>query len=142
MRYLMLFIILILTNNLSIADTLKNEDAARNLVKSMMSHIKAGDVVKGLELARPYTALSEFQFNGAIKIYKTSTARITKKFGKTIGGEFIQVKKLGKSLMYISYLQKFEKNFLRWKFYFYMPVNGWVLRTFNYDDTMRVMLRN
>jgi hypothetical protein len=55
---------------------------------------------------------------------------------KTFGIK-ISEKTVGKSLLQIVQIQKFEKHIMRWRFIFYNPGGKWVLSTFNFDDKIQ-----
>jgi hypothetical protein len=61
------------------------------------------------------------------------------RFGKSLGSEFIRERTIGRSLLQIVHIQKFEKHALRWQFIFYSPDKKWVLNTFNFDDKINLL---
>lgn len=138
MKYV-LIILTLLCSNISLADTLKDKDAAKELALSIMEHVGKGEVERGLNLAKPYLIIPDHEFDAVLNILRMQAPAIELRFGKTLGMEFSQVQEVGESLMLVMYIQKFENHMMRWKFYFYKPVDGWVLNTFNTDDKIELM---
>ena len=61
---------------------------------------------------------------------------LSKASGKYEGKELISQKTATPSLVYFSYLVKFEYQPFRFTFMFYKPQNNWELYRFKYDDQM------
>lgn len=140
MKYVLL-IWALLFSSISAADTLKDKEAAKDLVLSIMKLVGKGEVENGLKLAKPYLIIPDHEFEGVLNTLKMQAPVIEQRFGKTLGMEFSQIQEVGDSLMLIMYIQKFEKYMMRWKFYFYKPSDGWVLNTFNTDDQIQLMFQ-
>lgn len=140
MKYVLL-IWALLFSSISAADTLKDKEAAKDLVLSIMKLVGKGEVENGLKLAKPYLIIPDHEFEGVLNTLKMQAPVIEQRFGKTLGMEFSQIQEVGDSLMLIMYIQKFEKHMMRWKFYFYKPSDGWVLNTFNTDDQIQLMFQ-
>ena len=86
---------------------------------------------------KPYLVIPESEFNVMLEQAKLQLPAIQGRFGKIVGIEFISEKMVGKSLLQMVQIQKFEKHIMRWRFIFYDPEGKWVLNTFNYDDKIR-----
>ena len=140
MKYVPL-ILALLFSSISSADTLKDKEAAKVLARSIMMLVGKGEVENGLKLAKPYLIIPDHEFEGVLNSLRMQAPAIEQRFGKTVGMEFSQVQEVGESLMLVMYIQKFEKHMMRWKFYFYKPVDGWVLNTFNTDDQIQLMFQ-
>ena len=121
------------------ASQLASAKDARNLAKNVMVLVGKGQSNKGLQLFKPYLIIPESEFNVMLNNLKMQQPMIDQRFGKTVGIEYINEEKAGKSFMKITYAQKFEKHAMRWVFYFYKPRNGWVLNTFNTDDKIQLL---
>ena len=116
------------------AATLDSKEAARKVTDQVMAKVATGDFQGGLILIKPYTIIPESEFNVMLEQAKLQLPAIQGRFGKTVGSEFISEKMVGKSLLQIVHIQKFEKHIMRWRFIFYNPQGKWVLNTFNFDD--------
>ena len=137
--YLVIFIVF---STPSLADTLPSKEAAKELAKSVMDMVVKGKSAEGLDLVKPYLIIPEAEFDVMKNQLAMQTPVIEQRFGKTIGVELADVEEVGKSLMKVMYIQKFEKHLMRWKFYFYKPKDGWILNTFNTDDKIQLMFSN
>ncbi len=121
------------------AATLESKDAARKLTDQIMTKVASGDIEGGFLLMKPYLIIPESEFNVMVEQAKLQLPVMQGRFGKIIGAEFIKEKTVGKSLLQIVQIQKFEKHIMRWNFTFYSPNGKWVLNTFNFDDNIRSM---
>lgn len=119
------------------AATLESKDAARKLTDKIMVKVASGDIEGGFLLMKPYLIIPESEFNVMVEQSKLQLPVMQGRFGKIIGSEFITEKVVGKSLLQIVQIQKFEKHIMRWTFTFYSPDGKWVLNTFNFDDNIR-----
>lgn len=116
------------------AATLESKDEVRSLARSAMEKVGAGDIDGGFKVIKPYVIIPGSEFEVMVENYQLQAPAIERRFGKTLGIEFLSEEIVGESLMKISYLQKFEKHAMRWRFYFYRPGDEWVLNTFYTDD--------
>ncbi len=134
---IIVFVILSLVYTSSFAATLPDKDAAKALAASVMHKVAAGKTQEGLDLVKPYLMIPIAEFNVMKNQFTMQAPVIEQRFGKAIGVELVKTEEVGRSLMLIVYLQKFEKHAMRWKFYFYKPKKGWTLNTFNFDDKIQ-----
>jgi len=139
MKHILTIFVFLLSINSSHADYLKNKLEAKELVKKIMAEVKLGNIEKGLGYTKPYLIIPMHEFEGVINSLKMQAPMIKQRFGETIGVEYIDTEEIGKSLMEVSYIQKFDKHLMRWKFYFYKGKGGWVLNTFSTDDSIKAM---
>ncbi|GLI37492.1 hypothetical protein GHYDROH2_09930 [Geobacter hydrogenophilus] len=116
---------------------LNSKEAARNLTDQIMTKVATGDIEGGLLLMKPYVIIPESEFNVMLEQTKLQLPVIQGRFGKILGTEFISEKAVGKSMLQITQIQKFEKHVMSWKFIFYCPNGKWILNTFNFDDNIR-----
>ena len=138
MKYIgLLFLSLLFTP--THADVLKDKNAAKTLAASVMKKVGEGKTIEGVDLVKDYIIVPPPEFETLKNTIAMQSPMLRQRFGKTIGVELAEIEEVGESLMLILYIQKYEKHLLRWKFYFYKPKNGWVLNTFNYDDTVQNM---
>lgn len=61
--------------------------------------------------------------------------------GVYYGYEFINSKKIGDSLICVTYLVKYERQPFRFSFIFYKPLNEWIIFSFTSDDKYDVELK-
>ena len=121
------------------AATLESKDAARKLTDQVMAKVAAGDIEGGLMLAKPYTIISDSEFDGALEQARSQFPVMQQRFGKTIGAEFIKEKTVGNSLLKIIHIQKFQKHIIRWHFVFYNPDGKWIINSFHIEDNIRTI---
>lgn len=138
MRILAVVIFFMMTTVASAA-TLESKDAAIKLTDKIMAKVASGDIEGGFLLMKPYLITPESEFNVMVEQTKLQLPAIQGRFGKVLGAEFINEKMVGKSLLQIVQIQKFEKHIMRWNFIFYSPNGSWVLNTFNFDDKIHSM---
>jgi hypothetical protein len=131
---ILVFVVFFLVTTTVQAATLDSKEAARKLTDQVMAKVVSGDFQGGLILMKPYLIIPESEFNVMLEQAKLQLPAIQGRFGKTVGSEFISEKMVGKSLLQIVQIQKFEKHIMRWRFIFYNPGGKWVLNTFNFDD--------
>lgn len=133
------FAICVFLSTSSLADTLLNKSAAKKLAQDVMNKISKDKTMEALDLVEPYLIIPESEFDVMKNKLAMQQPMIAQRFGKTVGIELIETQEVGSSLLLITYIQKFEKHPMRWKFYFYKPTDSWVLNTFNFDDKMQLM---
>jgi hypothetical protein len=133
----LVFVLFVLVTTTVQAATLDSKEAARKLTDQVMAKVASGDFTGGLILMKPYLVVPESEFSVMLEQAKLQLPAIQGRFGKIVGVEFISEKMVGKSLLQIVQIQKFEKHIMRWRFIFYNPEGKWVLNTFNYDDKIR-----
>jgi hypothetical protein len=121
----------------AVAETLKDSVAARMLTDQVMAKVGEGDIVGGIQLTRPFLIVPSPEFDVMLEQLKMQEPVIARRFGKSIGHEFIREEKTGENLLQIVQIHRFEKHAMRWSFYFYRGRSGWVLNTFKTDDDIR-----
>lgn len=121
------------------AATLESKDSARKLTDEVMAKVVAGELEAGFLMLKPYLIIPESELNVLIEQTKLQLPVMQGRFGKVLGSEFINEKIIGKSLMRVTQIQKFEKHIVRWNFIFYNPNGKWVLNTFYFDDKIHAM---
>lgn len=134
---ILVFVLFVLVTTTVQAATLDSKEAARKLTDQVMAKVASGDFNGGFILMKPYLVIPESEFNVMLEQARLQLPVIQGRFGKIIGIEFISEKMVGKSLLQIVQIQKFEKHIMRWRFIFYNPEGKWVLNTFNWDDNIR-----
>ncbi len=88
---------------------------------------------------KPFTPLSETEIDAVALQIKAQRAKNDNRYGNPIGFEFINEKKLGKSLLMLTYIEKTKKHVLPWLFYFYKTEGGWTLNEFKWKDNIKML---
>lgn len=121
------------------AKSLPTEAAARALADRVMADVAAGEIVRGIEHLRAHNVHDAAEFENTLAQIKAQLPDIDKRFGQTIGCDFVTVEKIGDSLRQFVYLQKFERHLLVWRFIFYKPRDQWLLNTYYFDDKVQML---
>jgi len=132
-------VMFLLMTTAAAAATLESKDAARKLTDDVVGKITSGDLEGGFLLTKPHLIVPESEFNVMLEQAKLQLPMIQGRFGKSLGAEFIKEKTIGKSLLQIVQLQRFERHIIRWKFTFYKPDSKWVLNSFTFDDNINAL---
>src|SRR5262245_48796403 len=125
MRIFAVVMFILMTTSAASAATLESKDAARKFTDQIMKKVASGDIEGGFSLMKPYMIIPESEFNVMVEQTKLQLPAIQGRFGKILGSEFISEKVVGKSLLNIVQIQKFEKHIMRWNFIFYSPDGKW-----------------
>ena len=133
------FAILCLIPAITFAGNLKQEADAQALADRVMTDVAAGEIIKGIEHLRAFNVYSKDEFEASLTRIKAQLPDIDKRFGPTVGYDFVTVEKVADTLRQYVYLQKFEKHVLVWRFIFYKPRDHWLLNTFYFDDKVQML---
>ncbi len=136
-----LVFVILLFGQVLCANELKEISDIEKLTKISMSYIGEDKVEKGLEVLAPYSVVSGTQFEALKKQLVTEFPKFRTHFGAVIGSEYVGQIYVGKSLCQITYIQKFEKHILSWRFDYYKPKDTWVLNSFETADSMEVLFK-
>jgi hypothetical protein len=116
------------------ADTLKTDAELRPFADRVMTSVVAGGLANGFAVMRPYVVIPEVDLQNVLLKSQQQRDELGPRYGKTIGFEFIGQKRLGESLVRLTYIEKTERHALPWMFHFYKTRNGWVLNSFVWND--------
>lgn len=116
-------------------EKLKSEAEARGLSDRVMAAVTRGELDRAYGEMKRHTTLpapevDEGMRDSIIQRNESFNAR----YGKGVGYDFIGQKKLGRSMMRLSYVEQREKQPLAWVFDFYSTGSGWVLSQFAWHD--------
>jgi hypothetical protein len=70
----------------------------------------------------------------AVDAVKRQTEAGLPLYGKAMGFELQNEKAFGESLVRLTYIQKFEKHPIVWRFWFYRPAGKWYLDNVTFND--------
>lgn len=62
--------------------------------------------------------------------------KVSAALGKSLGTVFVRECRFSNVLVRVMYLEKREKNALRWQFIFYKARTAWAMSSFNWDDNL------
>ena len=117
------------------ADVLKSESNLQPFADLVMQAVSKGDLPSAYAAIKRYSTLPANEIDaGAQQSINQRNAQFVARYGRTLGHELMGAKKLGSSLVRLSYIEKAEKHPLVWHFNFYRTSDGWVLDSFGWDD--------
>jgi len=118
------------------AQSLKTEADVRAAADKVMATLASGGVKAAFATMKPYIIVPAAEFDAVVLQSQAQRDQVGTRFGKAVGTEFISQKKVGESLIKLTYIEKTEKHALPWEFYFYKTPNGWVLNSFRWNDNL------
>ena len=118
------------------ADTFKDEADLRQFGERVMASVARGDLDGAFAAMKPYIVVSEAEFDAAVLQSRAQRQQFQARYGRTLGYELIDEKRLGSSLVRLTYIEKTEKHALPWRMYFYKAPAGWVLNSFVWNDQL------
>lgn len=114
----------------TIEDLKKATDAA-------METVGRGDLAGGLKSMQPLFVVSNAEFESTAGQANLAFSVWSTRFGASRGHEFIEEKRLGSSLVRLTYIHKFDLHATRWQFYSYRGKSGWTISTLTFDDKLQ-----
>jgi hypothetical protein len=143
MKRLFIVLIISLTVCASVhASDLEKESHVENAVETSMNLLKKGTVAEFIDSLRPIWNKPEAEINTITEQVKKQRVEAHKRFGKTLGVQFVDTKNVEDILIKIYYIEKFEKAAMRWTFNFYKPEERWVLSSFVWDQNTDILFNN
>jgi hypothetical protein len=121
--------------------TLPTEADAKSLAEDIMQDVGSNKMKEGLEKLRPYIVFPTAEFDVQMNSIDMQMPIISQRFGNARCFDFIAKETLGDSLVQYSYLQKFDKHVMIWRFIFYKSGNEWLLNTFYFDDNVKSLFK-
>jgi hypothetical protein len=116
------------------ADTLKADADLKPFGDRVMSAVAGAGLPAAVSVMRPYIVISETELQNALLKMQAQREQLGPRYGRTTGFEYIGTKRLGQSLVRLTYIERTERHALPWMFHFYRTGNGWVLTSFIAND--------
>ena len=116
------------------ADTLKTEADLKPFADRVMAATVGAGLEAGFAVMRPYLVISETELQNVLLKSRAQREETAPRYGKSVGYEYIGRRKLGDSLVRLTYIEKTERQALPWMFHFYRSANGWILSSFIAND--------
>ena len=129
-------LVLLLLSSVSIADTLKAESELRPFAEKILQSVAKSDLDAAFSAMKPYVVIPDTEFQSVLLRTKAQREQYTSRYGRSVGYEFLGAKKLGQSLVRLTFIEKTEKTGLPWIFVFYETSEGWVLNSFFWSDQL------
>jgi hypothetical protein len=115
-------------------DTLKADADLKPFGDRVMSAVAGAGLPAAVSVMRPYVVISETELQNALLKMQAQRDQLGPRYGRTTGFEYIGTKRLGQSLVRLTYIERTERHALPWMFHFYRTPNGWVLTSFIAND--------
>lgn len=119
------------------ADVLKTDAELRPFTDAVMARVAKGEVSAAFEAMRPYVTTPESEFQSLAMAARVQREQFNTRFGKATGFEFIGERRVGESLLRLTYIEKTEKHALPWQFFYYRTSGGWVLNSILWNDQVQ-----
>ncbi len=117
------------------ANALKSELEVEAFTGRVMQAVGRGDLGAAYTAMKVYSALPPEEVDAGLKATRDQhTPEFIARYGKTIGADYIGKKKLGTTLLRMTYVERGANHPLAWTFYFYLTNAGWVLSQFGWSD--------
>lgn len=116
------------------APSLASEAETKNLADQFMSKIHGGTIPEAFDILKPFIPIPDTEFQNLQAKTSEKLEFIKPQFGKSLGAELFEEKRVKDFMIRYTYIQKFEHHVLRWFFVFYRPQDKWILNVFYWDD--------
>jgi hypothetical protein len=117
---------LVLAASAARAETLRVESDLKPFADKVMSTTVNSGLKAGFAVMRPYLVIPEAELQNVLVRSIAQREETAARYGGR--------KKLGDSLVRLTYIEKTERQALPWMFHFYQTRNGWVLSSFLWND--------
>ncbi len=118
------------------ADALESDLQRLQFTEAVMAKVGVGDLDGAFKVMKPHAIVPEAEYEALVASTKAQRAKVGGRYGKVVGWECLEEKKVGRSLTRVSCIEKTEKHALPWMFYFYKSPRGWVLNSFLWNDNV------
>jgi HAMP domain-containing protein len=110
-----------------------SRDQALNVSHEIVMQISRGRFEEAWQAVKSSSSIPDERIDQFAKEYDSHYVRSIVNFGPSTGVELISQDMLGKSMLRITYLVKYEVTGVAWFLYYYRVGDKWVLSEFNYD---------
>jgi len=132
-----LLITLLFTISISVnAKGFKTESETKVFADKLVSKFIKNDFKNPLNSAKPYWPMPAVEIDGMLNQITQQWPLVKQRFGKAVGKELVQTKRIGKSFIRYVYLHKFENHSIYWQIDFYKPRNEWKINSLVFLDTL------
>ncbi len=124
------------------AESVADENGAKELVSKVMANVEKADLLSAFATIKPYMPVTSADFDKMALQYKTVIEQYLTKYGNPTAVIFIDSKKIGESVMRVRYIETNDKYAHTWSFYFHKIKDGWVINSFNWDDSIQKLFES
>jgi hypothetical protein len=118
----------------SVPKTLASVEETRKLADQAMAFAKQEKFAEAYGSVKPFWPLPAIEIDGLANQMNTQWPMVQQRFGKSLATEFIHEERVGESFIQYTYLQKFERHAIRWRFVFYRATSAWMVNAVSWDD--------
>lgn len=115
------------------AQTLATTGDARKVADDAMAAIGAGSVEPAIAQLRPQFLLPAAEADAMVAQVNSQFRSVGDRYGAARGFDFIRQETAGESLIRLTYIARYERAPIRWRFVFYKADKGWGLTDFGLD---------
>lgn len=133
---IMIFILIFSLNTVAEGIGFEQQGQTKEFCDDFLTLMIEGDIEKAFDMIGkewPFS-ISEIQSLESSTIKQLDSVK--GRYGKILGYELIKEEKIKESFLKYTYIMKYEKHIIRWKFIFYKPEDKWLLNSFNFDDSI------
>jgi hypothetical protein len=109
-------------------------EAARKLADQAIDLASQEKFDEAYALLKPHWPMPEGEIDELAKTMKTQWPMVIGRYGAPVANEFVRERKAGASFIELTYLQKFERHAMRWRFMFYKSADQWMVNAVSWDD--------
>ncbi|MCA9395950.1 MAG: hypothetical protein KC649_02165 [Candidatus Omnitrophica bacterium] len=106
---------------------------AQNAIESALDFITQDKVEEGLAGLIPYFPIQEDVLEQLLLELNGGHTAAVETLGNSVGFNFIGIRNLRDVMVEITYLERFEKSALRWRFYLYKSSKSWTFHSIQMD---------
>jgi len=100
-----------------------------------------GNYKESFNLTKPYSVVPSEELDNAAYQTENALKRLSSRFGKPIGSEFLKTEVAGSSVLKHTYIGKFENTAARYMCIFYKAEDKWNLQGVSWDDKLFLLFR-
>lgn len=117
------------------SEALKSESDVQKFTASVMSAVGRGDLEAAYTALKKHSVLPPAEIDAGLQqtLAQRTNETFAMRYGKTVGDELISERKLGRSMLRYTYIERTERHPLPWVLNFYQSPKGWVLSEFGWD---------
>ncbi|MDY6883605.1 MAG: hypothetical protein SWL02_07500 [Pseudomonadota bacterium] len=135
----LLLLVTLAFSSLIHAEGFKTEEETKAFADKLMDHFVVRKIEKGLDMAKPYWPLLEFEHDGMLNLLELQWEGFDQRFGQAVGVEFLKEERIGKTFLRYYYLHKLENHAIYWQLDFYKPKDEWIINQIYYVDTLDIL---
>ncbi len=136
MKLLASLVLLIAAPLVATCQTIDNVSDVKDLTDGVMHAMSIQEYSAGFNMLKSASLLSLDELESLNSSLRSQLPKIQSSYGKVVDVDFISQQQVGRSLLRLVYLLRYERYALRWVFIFYNNGREWKLAGLNYDDKL------